>query len=305
MNGVLILNKPEGITSSKILIRVKKLLNIKKAGHTGTLDPFATGVLPICLNEATKVIPYLGEEVKEYTGTIELGVSTDTYDRTGKIIQKNEFGKIKESDILECFCNYKGNIKQVPPMYSAIKRGGVKLYSLARKGIDVERKLKDIRIEELELLGYTPPHIKFYVKCSKGTYIRSLSNDIGIELGCGGHLSELDRISSGQFSIDNSYTFEDIENSNFKIIELSRLVKHIKSIDVNDRVAAIIRDGKKILKLYFSDVSFPSIDKSEILVVKNNNNLMAITETIISSAEIEKADENEVILKVLRVININ
>ncbi|MGI9553748.1 MAG: tRNA pseudouridine(55) synthase TruB [Thermodesulfobacteriota bacterium] len=304
MNGVLVLNKPEGITSSKILNRVKKLLNTKKAGHTGTLDPFATGVLPICLNEATKVIPYLEEEVKEYTGTIELGTSTDTLDRTGKIVQKMEFGKIKESDILECFCNYKGNIKQTPPMYSAVKKGGVRLYSLARKGIDVERKSRDIRIEELELLGYNPPHIKFYVKCSKGTYIRSLSNDVGAELGCGGHLADLNRISSGQFSIDNSYTFEDIENSNFKIIELTSLVKHIKSIDVNDEVAAIIRDGKKLLKHYFSGVSFPLIDKSETLAVKNNDNLMAITETRTSSGEIKKADENEVILKVLRVINI-
>ena len=305
MNGILLLNKPEGITSGKILNRVKKLLNIKKAGHTGTLDPFATGVLPICLNEATKVISYLKEDVKEYTGTIELGISTDTLDKTGKIIQKKKVGKIKESDILDCFCKYKGNIKQIPPMYSAVKNEGVRLYSLARKGMVVDRKFRDVRIEKLELLDFKLPHINFYVKCSKGTYIRSLSNDIGNDLGCGGHLKILKRISSGQFSIDDSYTFEDIESSNFKIIDLNKLLQHINWIDVDDKLAEIIRNGKKLMKEYFTNISFPYFNKNETIAVRNNNNLIALTETKISSSEIEEADDKDVIFKVLRVININ
>ncbi|MGI9535011.1 MAG: tRNA pseudouridine(55) synthase TruB [Thermodesulfobacteriota bacterium] len=305
MNGILILNKPEGITSSKILNRIKKLLNIKKAGHTGTLDPFATGVLPICLNEATKVVSYLREDVKEYTGTIKLGISTDTLDKTGKIIQKNKVGKIKESDILDCFCKYKGNIKQIPPMYSAVKKDGVRLYSLARKGMVVDRNFKDVRIEKLELLDFELPYINFYVKCSKGTYIRSLSNDIGNELGCGGHLKLLKRISSGQFSIDDSYTFEDIESSNYKIIELNNLLNHVNSIDVNDMLAEIIRDGKKLIKEYFVNVSFQNFKKYETIAVKNNNNLIALTETKISFSEFEEADDSDVILRILRVININ
>ena len=122
MNGAFILNKPEGITSNGALSRVKKLLNVKKAGHTGTLDPFATGVLPVLLNEATKVIPYLTDSVKEYTGIIELGVTTDTLDKTGNVVSRNKVGKISESDIIKCFNKFKGNIKQMPPMFSAIKK---------------------------------------------------------------------------------------------------------------------------------------------------------------------------------------
>ena len=305
MNGVLVLNKPEDITSGRALNRVKKLLNIRKAGHTGTLDPFAIGVLPIFLNEATKVITYLRDNVKEYTGTIELGITTDTLDRTGIVVRRNRVGKIKESDIMECFCKYKGNIKQMPPMFSAVKRKGVRLYSLARRGIDIERKLKDVKIEKLELLNYKLPHIRFYVKCSKGTYIRSLSNDVGNELGCGGHLKELKRISSGQFSINDSYTFEDIKNSSFEIIKLNSLLGHIKSINVSDELADIIRDGKKLLKSYFANVSFPIFEKFEILAVKSNNNLMAMTKTQVSSGEMKQADDNDVILQVLRVINTN
>jgi len=305
MNGLLVFNKPEGITSSKVLNRVKKLLNIKKAGHTGTLDPFATGVLPICLNEATKVISYLREDVKEYTGTIELGITTDTLDKTGKILSKNKVGKIKESDILDCFCRYKGNIKQLPPMYSAVKKNGVRLYRLARKGMVVERNPRDVKIEELKLLDYKLPHIDFYIRCSKGTYIRSLSYDIANDLGCGGHLKLLNRVSSGQFSIDESYTFEDIKSSNYKIIELNNLLSHIKSIDVNDRVSDIVRNGKKLIKQYFESVSFPIFNKFDTLAVKNNNNLIAITEARMSSGEIEEADDSSVILKINRVININ
>jgi len=305
MNGALILNKPEGITSNGALSKVKKLLNYRKAGHTGTLDPFATGVLPILFNEATKVIPYLMDDVKEYIGTIELGVETDTLDKTGNVINRNKIGKISKSDILKCFGKYKGNIKQTPPMFSAIRKNGVRLYNLARKGISVERDLKDVRVEKLELLDYKPPHVQFYVKCSRGTYIRSLSGDIGNELRCGGYLKVLKRISSGQFSIDDSFTIEDIESSNFKIINLNDLLDHLKSIEVSDEVANIIRDGKKLLKSYFTGILFPNFEESEILVVKNNGNLMAITRAQVSSDRISYLDDEGIILKILRVINVN
>ncbi len=305
MNGAFILNKPEGITSNGALSRVKKLLNVKKAGHTGTLDPFATGVLPVLLNEATKVIPYLADSVKEYTGIIELGVTTDTLDKTGNVVSRNKVGKISERDIMKCFNKYKGNIKQMPPMFSAIKKKGVRLYSLARKGISVERELRDVKVEKLELLDYRSPHIRFYVKCSRGTYIRSLSRDIGSELGCGGHLKALKRISSGQFSIDDSFTIEDIENSNFRIIELNGLLGHLRSVEVSDKFAGMIRDGKKLLKSCFTGVVFPTFEKSEILTVRNNGELIAITEAQISSGEAECLDEEDVVLKTLRVINVN
>ncbi len=305
MNGALILNKPEGITSNGALSKVKKLLNCKKAGHTGTLDPFATGVLPILFNEATKVIPYLMDSVKEYIGTMELGVSTDTLDKTGNVINKNKIGKISESDIVKCFCKYTGDIKQTPPMFSAVKKKGVRLYSLARKGISVERELKDVRIEKLELLDYRPPHVQFYVKCSRGTYIRSLSGDIGNDLGCGGYLKVLKRISSGQFSIDDSFTIEDIKSSDFKIIKLNDLLGHLVSIEVSDEIASIIRDGKKLLKSYFTGVLFPNFEGSEILAVKNSGDLMAITRAQVPSDRISSLDDKDIILKVLRVINVN
>ncbi len=303
MNGVIVVDKPKGFTSNKILGRVKKILNIKKAGHTGTLDPFATGVLPICLNEATKLIPYFNEEYKEYIGLITLGIETDTLDETGNIINNKTVGKIEESDILTCLYSFKGSISQIPPMYSALKVNGVRLYNMARKGEVVERKPREIYIDKIELLSFESPYIEFYVRCTKGTYIRSLASDIGAKIGCGGSLKELKRVSSGQFSIDDSFNLDDIEENKYKIKSINELLKEYKNINVDDDLEKIIRNGKKLIKKYFEHLFIPDLKIKEKFVIKNGNRSIAILEALKSTIEIKDINNSETIFKILRVLN--
>ena len=303
MNGVIVIDKPKGLTSNRILGNVKKLLKIKKAGHTGTLDPFATGVLPICINEATKLIPYLNEDFKEYTGIIHLGIETDTLDETGNIINTNTVGKIEESDILSSLYSFKGCISQIPPMYSALKVNGVRLYSMARKGEIIERKPREIFIDKIELISYQTPFVEFYVRCSKGTYIRSLASDIGKKLGCGGSLKELKRVSSGQFSLDNSYNLDEIKENRYKITGITELLKDYSKIYVDDELEKIIRNGKKLIKEYFSGLEIPNLNSQDKLVVCNGNHTVAILSTLIATSQINNIKNNETIFKVLRVLN--
>ena len=303
MNGVIVVDKPKGITSNKILGRVKKYLNIKKAGHTGTLDPFATGVLPVCINEATKLIPYFNEDYKEYIGTIHLGIETDTLDDTGTIINNKTVGKIEESDILTCLYSFKGTISQIPPMYSALKINGVRLYSMARKGEIVERKPREVYIDKIELLSFNSPYIEFFVRCSKGTYIRSLASDIGNKLGTCGSLKELKRVSSGPFRIDDSYRLEDIEGNRFRITGISELLSEYSKINADDNLEKVVRDGKKLYKKYFNFSKIPEIKENDVVVVKNKKRTVAILEALKSTENIKELKENETIFKVLRVLN--
>ncbi len=303
MNGVIVVNKPRGLTSNKILGRVKKLLNIKKAGYTGTLDPFATGVLPICINEATKLIPYLNEEFKEYIGTVQLGIETDTLDETGNIINTKTVGKIEESDILSCLYSFKGYISQIPPMYSALKVNGVRLYSMARKGEVVERKPREIYIDRIELISFKSPFIEFYVKCTKGTYVRSLASDIGSKLGYGGSLKELKRVSSGQFKLEDSYNLNEIEENNYQLKGINELLKEYPNINVDDELEKIIRNGKKLLKQYFTGHELPELNNRDKVVIRNGNRTVAILETLKPTSEINKIKDKETIFKVLRVLN--
>ena len=209
-NGVLIVNKPEGITSHDVVGKIRKLYGTRKVGHTGTLDPLATGVLVILLGRAAKAAEYLVADRKTYRAKLTLGITTDTEDITGKVItQSND---IPSLDAVMTACErFKGKIKQIPPMYSAIKVDGRKLYDLAREGIEVERKARDIEIFQLVC---TPTEnaneYEILVECSSGTYIRTLCADIGASLGCGGVMSALHRVRAGGFDIDNSHTLEEL-----------------------------------------------------------------------------------------------
>jgi len=303
MNGVIVVDKPKGFTSNKILGRVKNILNVKKAGHTGTLDPFATGVLPICLNEATKLIPYLNEEYKEYIGIINLGIETDTLDETGNIINNKTVGKIEESDILTCLNSFKGSIFQIPPMYSALKVNGVRLYKIARKGEVVERKPREVFIDKIELISFKSPYIEFFVRCTKGTYVRSLASDIGIKLGYGGSLKELKRVTSGQFKIDDSFKLNEIEDNKYKLTGISDLLKDYSKLCVDDELEKIIRNGKKLIKNYFISLEIPSLKTNDKLVINNGTQTIAILESLKSTVEINNINNNETIFKVLRVLN--
>jgi len=211
LSGFIIIDKPAGITSHDVVGKVRKLLGTKRVGHTGTLDPFATGVLPIAINSGTKMIPFLDEGVKRYEAIARLGIVTDTLDITGGILKTADPGSITEEILRSAIAGFTGCISQTPPMFSAIKQNGEPLYKLAREGKTVERKPREVRIYSIDLLEFTNPLLKIAVTSSKGTYIRSLADDIGASLGCGATLQELRRIASGPFYIDNAVTIEQLE----------------------------------------------------------------------------------------------
>ncbi len=212
MNGVINVNKPLGMTSHDVVYRLRKLLSIKKIGHTGTLDPDASGVLPMCIGRATKVADMLTAQDKQYIAEVTLGFATDTLDKSGVITETAEVN-VSEADIKSAVGNFVGDIEQIPPMYSAIKVDGKKLYELAREGKEIERASRSVRIDSIEILDIDLDNNKFTMRvdCSKGTYIRTLCDDIGRRLGCFAHMSALERTRSGRFDITEAYTLEEIE----------------------------------------------------------------------------------------------
>ena len=206
MNGILLVDKPEGTSSAGVIRLLKPLLCDAKVGHLGTLDPFASGLLPLCVGEATKIARYLLLERKAYTGTIQLGTATDTLDRTGAVTESAAVPELAPTILADVASRFRGASEQVPPMYSALKRDGVPLYKLARRGIEVERAPRRIEIETLELTQTTPEVLAFRVACSKGTYVRVLAADIGRALGTVAHLSSLRRTVVGSFRVDEAAT---------------------------------------------------------------------------------------------------
>lgn len=220
--GILNVYKPINMTSFDVVREIRKLTNEKKVGHCGTLDPLACGVLPVCIGKATKAIDYIMDNNKEYIATLKLGEITDTYDLEGKVISTSDV-KVNEEQVIEAVNSFKGTIKQVPPMYSALKVNGKKLYELARQGIEIERKPRDISIYDIDILSIDIPNVIFQVKCSKGTYIRSLCYDIGKKLKCGATMTALERSATGSFNIESSIHIDNLTSENIS--------KHLLAID--------------------------------------------------------------------------
>ncbi len=247
MQGLLLIDKPEGITSFSAVARIKKICGIKRVGHTGTLDPLATGVLPVFIGRPTVLCDFLLTANKEYIATVKLGETTDTLDRTGKILSKRECDVSLDS-LLGVLEDFKGKQKQIPPMYSAIKKDGVRLYDLARKGEEVEREPRDIEIFELELLEKTKNIFKIRVLCSKGTYIRSLVSDIGEKLGTGATLYELRRTKTAGFDIKDCISLEKInsENISFLIKNEELAVNHFKKVSVSKKQGTRFSNGGEL-----------------------------------------------------------
>lgn len=210
MTGIICLDKPKGMSSFMAVKRASRILGVKKAGHTGTLDPMATGVLVIMLGHSTRFIELLPEHKKSYSARVKLGITTDTLDITGEILTQFPVS-VTEEQLLSVANRFKGEILQTPPMYSALKKDGERLYDLARKGIEIEREQRKINIEELEIYDFDGVEFSMNVTCSAGTYIRSLCDDMGKELGCGAVMTELRRTSANGFSIENSVTLEELE----------------------------------------------------------------------------------------------
>jgi len=212
ISGIIVLDKPTGESSNRSLQRVKRLLDAAKAGHTGSLDPLATGVLPLCFGEATKLSQFLLDANKSYRTTIRLGIKTDSGDSQGNIVSSTD-DTVSLKELEQCLESFQGEITQVPSMYSALKHQGVPLYKLARKGQEVERKVRHVTIYRLELLDFRGDEVDLEVDCSKGTYIRSIADDLGDMLGVGGHVTALRRLQSGPFTESQSVTLEKLEEA--------------------------------------------------------------------------------------------
>jgi tRNA pseudouridine55 synthase len=211
--GFLVMDKPVGWTSHDVVDAARRQLGTRRVGHLGTLDPLATGVLPLAVREATKLVPFLADGLKVYVGTIRLGVSTETYDAEGRIVFRHDGPFPAEETVRRLLEGFVGEIEQVPPMYSSVKRQGVPLYRLARRGEKVERAPRRVRIEALRMHHYAPPEIGIEVVCSPGTYVRTLAHDLGELLGCGAHLSGLRRTASGPFTLARAVTPAGLEAS--------------------------------------------------------------------------------------------
>lgn len=247
MNGVINIIKNTGMTSFDVVARVRKITKEKKVGHTGTLDPEASGVLPICLGKATKIIDYMMENEKAYRVSFKLGIVTDTYDLEGKIIREKDASNVGKEEIIRVISNFIGNIKQIPPMYSALKQNGVKLYELARKGIEIKREARDITIYKIENIDIQD-EICMDVYCSKGTYIRSLCFDIGEELGVGATMTKLCRIKNGNFTLENGLNIDDLNEENVKqrIISIEEALCRFDKIVVNNKFTKLLVNGVRV-----------------------------------------------------------
>ncbi|MCK5681749.1 tRNA pseudouridine(55) synthase TruB [bacterium] len=236
----LVVDKPEGLTSQRVVAKIKRLLGCRKVGHTGTLDPLATGVLPIAINRATRLIQYLDESRKVYSGEIELGVESDTLDRDGKVVARH-LGPLDYSkeQIEAVFANYLGRITQVAPVYSAIKSKGRPLYAYARAGLEVKPPERQIEIDSFTLLSYNPPLLSFRVVCSRGTYVRSLAADVGRDLGCGGRIWSLRREASGMFNLDQSIKLDELHDlveagGRLPSLSTQEVLSHLPSLVISD-----------------------------------------------------------------------
>lgn len=273
MNGILVVNKPKDYTSRDIVNVVSKKLGTKKVGHTGTLDPLATGVLVLPIGNALKIAELLTAEKKEYIAKVVLGYETDTLDITGTETKRNIPTCTKE-EIKEVLKSFIGKSNQQVPMYSAVKVGGKKLYEYARNGIEVEPPTRQIEVYTLELLDEPISHdntIEFTIKCevSKGTYIRSLIRDIGHKLNTYGTMKELNRTKQGIFTIENSYTLEDIQNNNYKLLSIKESLPNIKVTKVDDNLLKKIKNGQVLDSFFEEEISLiVDKDNTEVAIYK-------------------------------------
>ena len=307
MDGVVNIHKPLGITSFGVVHSVKKILRVKKAGHIGTLDPMAEGVLPICLNQSTKIIQFLTRLPKVYTACMALGVVTDTQDATGKILAVNSADGIGEEQIRDAIQSFVGDQTQIPPMYSAKKKDGIPLYKLARNGITIDRKPVPIKIYSIEFIGKNGTHVTFKAHCSAGTYIRTLCHDIGIQLGCGAHMLNLVRNQVGDFALESSVSLEDLntakteENLAGKIYPVEAVLGFIPEIRVKTEFYKSIINGVPLPKSAI-EATPEKFQAGTALRVCNNNQLIAIVEPLVDQSAFALMSPDDIAFKLKRVL---
>ena len=281
MEGIIVVNKPKGITSFDVIRKLKKILKTKKIGHTGTLDPLATGIMLVCVGRATKLASDLEAKDKIYIADFDIGYATDTYDIEGKKITENIIEVLKEN-LEQSIKKFIGNIKQVPPMYSAIKIDGNKLYHLARKGIEVERPERDVTIEYINLLDFKDNKVKIETKVSKGCYIRSLIYDIGQDLGTYATMTALQRKQVGDYSLENSYSLEQIEkmifNNDFNFLKtIEEIFSYDKYSLQTEKELTLYKNGNTVkIKENLENKRYRIYFQNEFVGLANieNNNLL-------------------------------
>ncbi|MBO5283108.1 MAG: tRNA pseudouridine(55) synthase TruB [Lachnospiraceae bacterium] len=225
-NGIIIVKKEKGFTSHDVVAKLRGICGQKKIGHTGTLDPEATGVLPVCLGSGTRLCDMLTDKDKEYVAWLQLGVETDTQDLTGRVLAEHPV-ETDEEQVREAVCSFQGSYRQIPPMYSALKVNGKKLYELAREGKEVERQAREVQIAEIEILQLRLPEVQLRVVCSKGTYIRTLCADIGAKLGCGGAMKSLERTRVGRFALEEALTLGQLQ----ELKDRGRLAEAVRPVE--------------------------------------------------------------------------
>ena len=293
-NGIIIVDKESGPTSFMVVKRIKDILKVKKAGHAGTLDPFATGVLVALLNQGTKLFPFLMSQDKVYKAALRLGIERDTQDLTGRIIKEKAIGRLTREDIEHKTRQFLGRIKQVPPLYSAVHHHGKRAYELARDGLEVDLQERDVRIDYINILSVDLPHVWIEVGCSSGTYIRTLAADLGRSLGTGAHLTFLRRIKSGQSLIGNAFTLTQIaqhlsnDTVDEMIISLKDALKGMVEVEIPNTLARKIRNGYKPHKGELSWEDIPSFNPRDYLKVVVGEELVAILKEASNGYEIDR-----------------
>ena len=280
-NGVIIVDKPAGTTSARVLAEVKRLCNVKKAGHAGTLDPFATGVLVCCLNQATRLASFFLHDRKKYRGTLHLGIETDTQDPTGQVLSEKDATTITAADIRRVADRFTGTIEQVPPAYSALKHKGTPLYRLARKGQPFQKPPRKVTIEQLTILEIGIPFVNFEVTCSAGTYIRTLCADMGRQLGCGGHLKALHRLESSGFTIAEAVTLDDLaklaaaDTLDDQLIYMADALRGMPAVTVGRELAERIGHGQWVDRSDLTDG--PHLEPAAVFkVLAKSGRLLAV-----------------------------
>ena len=309
VHGVLNINKPSGMTSHDVVDAARKILGVRRVGHTGTLDPQATGVLPLCVGRATRIAQYLTQADKEYMMTLRLGVTTDTLDADGKETGRVEVIRVRREDVEAILPRFVGEIQQVPPLFSAKKYRGERLYRLARRGEQVERKPVTIRVHALELLEFAPPFLTLRMSCSKGTYARSLCDDIGRALGCGGHLHALTRTRSGRFSLEGILTLEALEQLVREgrlgevLIPVADALAHLPAVRVAPEAGRLILHGSDIAAGMV--VQFPAglPQGALVRVLGYRKQLLSLAETTLASPDFPACQATRVALHPVRVFS--
>ena len=288
MDGILNIFKNKGMTSFDVVRIVRKISKIKKVGHTGTLDPDATGVLPVCIGRATKIIDYIMEEEKSYYVKFKLGIITSTYDLEGEVVEEADCSHLNDNEILEAINNFRGEYMQIPPMYSALKKDGVRLYTLARQGIEIEREGRKVNIIDISNIDISLPYVSMDVTCSKGTYIRSLCFDIGNHLNVGATVTELSRTKTASFTQDESINIADLSEENIlsNLIPIEEVLKKYPEIKVNEGYSKLLINGVRVADRRLTDYNL-ELDKL-YRVYDENSDFIGLGKKDIQGFKIEK-----------------